>query len=158
MLAFLQKVTTKYNKKFGNITSVCRPVNRTSKLVSVKISFHKGVVFEAPIDVNYYLVSTLTASPHSTSGVWWTQVRGQYRDYLNQQFVQVKVNAYKKFTTVYRPFMIKIKDELCKHLLQKDHAFYQLATDGGYLGSMGNLLDPCPLTVFEWKHTFWSID
>lgn len=71
---------------------------------------------------------------------------GQYRDYLNQQFVQL--NAYKKFTTLYRPFMIKLKDELCKQLLQRNHIFYQMASDGGYLAPLGNMLDPCPLTVF----------
>lgn len=63
MMAFLQKITTTNNKKFGNITTLCRPLNRTSKLLSVNIYFHKGVVLEAPINVNNYIVSTLIASP-----------------------------------------------------------------------------------------------
>lgn len=59
---------------------------------------------------------------------------------------QLEINTYKKFTTVYRPFMIKIKEELCELLLQKNHILFQMAENAG-IRLIGNLLDPCPFSV-----------
>ncbi len=47
--------------------------------------------------------------------------------------------------------MMRVYEELCSLLLNKDHALFKLA-DRGLLsrikkGVYGNLLDPCPFTV-----------
>lgn len=127
MITFIQKCTSKYNNKYGNISIGCRPLNRTSKLVSVDGYFH--VPLEAPIYVNNE----------------WRRRTTEFNHLKN--WFQMELNAYKKFTTVYRPFMIKIKEELCAHLLQRDHIFYQIIPKS-HLAAAGNLLDPCPIVVF----------
>lgn len=62
----------------------------------------------------------------------------------------VKVNTYKKFRTEYRPFMIKLKEEICSQLDKKTHIFYKMVDEElpGFLAAIGNILDPCPLTVW----------
>lgn len=53
MRTFVQKCTSKCNEKYCNITSVCRPLNRTSKILSLDVYFHPNVILEAPLYVNY---------------------------------------------------------------------------------------------------------
>lgn len=44
--------------------------------------------------------------------------------------------------------MIQLKDEVCVNLIKKeDHMLYQMA-GSDIKDYIGNLLDPCPLTVF----------
>lgn len=80
----------------------------------------------------------------------------------SDNWLQIELNAYKKFATVYRPFMIKIKEELCAQLAQKNHILFQLAGKS-LLETFGNIFDPCPFTVFVTarniyllQHQFWK--
>lgn len=111
MNVYVQKYTSLCNHKYCNISTICRPINRTSKLVKIDIYFHPGVILKAPI--------------------------------------YVEINAYKKFSTIYRPFMIKIKEELCTQLLLRNHILFKMAEPFilGELDATGNTLKPCPLSV-----------
>lgn len=53
--------------------------------------------------------------------------------------------AYKKFTTVYRQHMVKLKEELCSALLLRTHPLFQLVGTGN--SDFESLLVPCPLKV-----------
>lgn len=55
------------------------------------------------------------------------------------------MKAYKKFATQYRPFMFKLKEEVCNLLSMKNHVLLQLY--GTETAHFGNLLDPCPIYV-----------
>lgn len=58
--------------------------------------------------------------------------------------LQIEIKTFKKFGAIYRPLMVSLEEELCKHLLFKDHPLFEFF----YLQSInGTLLDPCPLSV-----------
>lgn len=60
--------------------------------------------------------------------------------------LQIEITTYKKFRTEYRPFMIKVKAELCHELSMKNHPNSQLF-NGGKVN--GTLMEPCPLSVIK---------
>lgn len=63
----------------------------------------------------------------------------------NRKF-QAEFITNKKFRTAYRPFMIKLKAEVCEALSQRTHPVKILI--GNLTDSVhGNLLNPCPITV-----------
>ena len=64
----------------------------------------------------------------------------------NQENFQIEINVYKKFATQYRPYMVKLKSELCAQLLLRNHPIIQLI-ERADLWPLGNILDPCPFTV-----------
>lgn len=49
----LQRCTGLCNKKYCNISHVCRPINRTSKIKSLDIYLHSGIKLEAPLYVSF---------------------------------------------------------------------------------------------------------
>lgn len=69
--------------------------------------------------------------------------------------VILNFNAYKKFRTEYRPFMMKLKEEACSQIAAKTHIFYKMVNEElpEFLATMGNLFDPCPFQVFITEHT-----
>lgn len=117
MKTFLQRCIGKGNKDYATVKLVCKPLNRTSKMITMDIYFNPGVKLEAPIIL--------------------------------------KFNAYKKFRTEYRPFMIKLKEEICSQMASKTHVFYKMVNDEfpEFLATMGNMFDPCPFQVFIAEHT-----
>lgn len=50
--------------------------------------------------------------------------------------------------------MIKIKEEFCTQVVEKSHIMFQL-TDKTTEYSLGNILDPCPISVFVAENEFF---
>lgn len=127
----MERCTGSCNKKYcKKIISSCRPFNRTSKLVELEIYIHDNVTVEAPVFVSYEL------SFHSKTSVS-----------LMQKF-QLEIITFKKHTTTeYRPLLIKMKVEICKQLLLKNHPLFGFFGIVGSYKVSGNLMDPCPFKV-----------
>lgn len=72
---------------------------------------------------------------------------------------QIEITAYKKFRTLYRQHMLKMKEELCGQLSLKNHPIFGLFKTAGLPievgGVGGNLLDPCPLFVCRTVDIFY---
>lgn len=102
----------------------CRPLNRTSKLKTLNIVFHKGVILEAPLIVRIFFHKLITSDRNK---------------------LQIEIVASKKFRTEYRQFMLKIQAELCHELLMKNHPIFQLFHNVTSVN--GTLLNPCPISV-----------
>lgn len=122
----LERCSSYCNPEYCNITTVCRPLNRTSKFVSMDIYMHPGVKIEAPIYVGFV---------HSKFSIKFCLFQGD--------FMQVKIVTFMKFATVYRPHMLNLKTEVCKELSLRTHPLFQPWKDQ----FSANLLDPCPMTV-----------
>lgn len=70
--------------------------------------------------------------------------------------LQMEIMTYKKFTTIYRPFMIKFKEEICQTLLLRQHIFFKMIGELD-ITIFGNMFDPCPLSVSQILEIFFGI-
>lgn len=50
--------------------------------------------------------------------------------------------------------MIKLKEDLCAQLSQRSHMIYQVVPKG-FLDTFGNILEPCPISVFLTEYTVY---